>query len=143
VAAAALGIYLGRALDGGSAAIGPAVAAAVLVVWVTGALSLIPVAILGPHGVLATVKGYFAGMMVRLPVCLIAALLLHRLAHLPVRPLQIGLAVSYLPLLGVEVGFVARYLWQKDAAWRKAHQTPALPGATLPAASPSPEATRS
>ncbi len=84
------------------------------VVWVTGMACFILVAKLAPGGVMPTVYGYFIGMMVRLPVCLVLALYLNRILGISGGPIMVALAFSYLPALAIEAAFTGRCLWMKD-----------------------------
>ncbi len=86
-----------------------------LVAWLSALVGLVPVALLGPRGVLPTVTGYFLGMGIRMGACLGAGLLGVYIGGLPAKPVGIALTVFYLPLLLVEVGMVGRYLSHKDA----------------------------
>lgn len=92
---------------GFAAALGPAVSA-------MGMVSLLPVGLLGPRGLMPAVWGYFAGGGLRLAACLGAGWWAVGHWHWPGRPVAIVLAVVYLPLLLAEAALVGRYLWQKD-----------------------------
>lgn len=91
------------------------VSAMALVVWLSSLLSLLPVVVLGPAGVQPTVAGYFAGAGARVLVCIVSAIVLVRGFDLPRETVLLTLAAMYLPLLFVEAGFVAAYLWKKDS----------------------------
>lgn len=84
-------------------------------VWAAAVAGVLPVAAMGARGALPTAVGYFIGMAVRLLVCLGAFLIVSFEEVLPRRPFAVALVGFYVPLLWVEVAFVARYLWLKDA----------------------------
>jgi hypothetical protein len=101
---------------------GPQVAASVyamtLVAWLISLIGLLPVVLLGPLGVMQTVWGYFLGSALRVMLGLAGWYLVSTSQQLPADMTGLALVAAYLPLLFVEVGFVARYLWDKDAAAR-------------------------
>ena len=85
-----------------------------VVVWSASILGVIPVALLGKQGVMATVGGYFTGMFIRLALCLGLCMAVVSRDLLPVGPMAVVLAMMYVPLLFVETALVGRYLWAKD-----------------------------
>lgn len=90
-----------------------------LIAWLTSIVGLLPVLLLGPLGVLPTVWGYFAGAGLRVVLCLISWYYAVSVFGLPSDSTGLALVAAYVPLLFVEVGFVAHYLWQKDLAAAK------------------------
>ena len=82
-------------------------------VWFTGLLSVLPVAALGPLGVMPAVKAYFIGAGVRVALCLIVLALALSAWKLPKAALVIGLMGVYLPILFVETTIVVNYVKQK------------------------------
>lgn len=84
--------------------------ASVFAAW----LGLLPVILLGHLGVMATVYSYFIGAAIRVALCLSAGVAAVVVGKLPAVTVGVTLIAMYLPLLFVEVGFVARYLWAKD-----------------------------
>jgi len=99
-----------------------AVFLAACVAWGTAIAGVIPVAWLGPLGVLPTVWGYFIGMSLRLTVCLGVYIYVSLHGQLPVYPMAVTLGVLYVPLLFTETAIVGRYLWNKDFLGRLPHQ---------------------
>jgi len=93
------------------------------VVFVSSILGVLPVAMLGPLGVMATVTGYFIGAAVRGLMCLAAVVVAVRGLRFEPGPVAVCLVVLYLPLLFVEAALVARYLWHKDLLPRPAADT--------------------
>jgi hypothetical protein len=88
-------------------------------VWVAALLGIVPIAILGPRGVMPAVCAYFIGTGLRLVLVMGLAMVAVHSGSLPGRPMAIVLSAFYLPLLAIEVGLVGRYLWQKDFLGRK------------------------
>ena len=88
---------------------------AVVVVWVTSLLAVVPVALVGRRGVTATMVAYFAGMAGRMMICLAAALVAVMVLELPATPTLLSMAAAYMVLLLVEVAFVGRHLTGKDS----------------------------
>ena len=86
-----------------------------LVVWLSSLVSLMPVVVRVPSCVQPTVAVYFAGAAARIALCIVSAVVLVRGFDLPRETVLLTLAVMYLPLLFVEAGFVAAYLWKKDS----------------------------
>lgn len=82
--------------------------------WGVSVTSMLPVAVLGPLGVMPTIFAYFGGATMRLMLSLAAAVAAVKFAALPPLAVGLSLTVMYLPLLFVEAGFVGRYLWAKD-----------------------------
>jgi hypothetical protein len=93
----------------------PGVLAMAGVVTFSLLLSVLPVGMLGPLGVLATVYGYFAGAAARFVICILAGFLLVKVQGLPAGPVMITMPVMYLPLMMIETAMVGRYLWKKDS----------------------------
>ena len=83
-------------------------------VWLASLVSLWPVKVLGPKGIIPTVWGYFLGAAVRLLLCLIASVWAVTRFGLHEHQVMVMLVVAYLPLLFVEAAWVGRYLWLKD-----------------------------
>lgn len=79
------------------------------------ALSLVPVAIMAPHGMGPLVGAYFGGALVRLFGCVAVVALAVTVWELPAGPLVLGLGL-YVPLLLIETGLIGRHLWRKDDA---------------------------
>ena len=76
-------------------------------------ISLVPVALRVPQGVMAIVGAYFAGAGLRLIGCIAAIVVAVVGWQLPPGPLVLGLSL-YVPLLFIETGFIGRYLWRQD-----------------------------
>lgn len=93
----------------------PAVWPMVTLGWVTAMVSLLPVALLGPLGVMATVVGWFVGTAARVVITLGLAWWLVRQMDLSSEAATWALMIVYLPLLFTEAGLVGRYLWMKDS----------------------------
>lgn len=93
-------------------------------------LGLLPVILLGHLGVMATVYSYFIGAAIRVVLCLSAGVAAVVVGKLPAATVGLTLIAMYLPLLFVEVGFVARFLWMKDFTY------PALAPSTNPLSAP-------
>lgn len=91
-----------------------------VLVWAATVATLLPLAILGPRGVMPTVFAYFAGVGARVIACLGGALVLIVGAGKPADAVLISLVAVYLPLMFIEVAIVGRYLWAKDASFRLA-----------------------
>jgi len=91
-----------------------AVCLAGTVVWGASILGMIPVALLGKQGVMATVGGYFTGMGIRLALCLGLYMVVASRDSLRAEPVAVVLVMMYVPLLFVETALVAKYLWAKD-----------------------------
>ncbi len=85
-----------------------------VVAWGSAVVGLLPVAALGPLGVMPTVWAYFAGAALRLAACLGVYMLVATQGNTPTVPLAVALAMVYVPLLFVEAAIVGRYLWAKD-----------------------------
>lgn len=83
-------------------------------VWAASIVGVIPVALLGKQGVMATVAGYFVGTGIRLALCLGLCMAVVSRDLLPVGPMAVVLVMMYVPLLFVETALVGRYLWAKD-----------------------------
>lgn len=73
-------------------------------------LSLFPLAIVRQPTAHTVVTAYLAGMVLRMMLCLGAALLAVAVLHWPMESTLLTMAVTYLALLGVEVFFVVRYV---------------------------------
>jgi hypothetical protein len=93
-------------------------------VWAAAILGILPIAVLGPRGVMPAVCGYFIGTGVRLILVMALAMAAVHSGWLPGRPMAMVLSVFYLPLLGIEVSLVGRYLWQKDFVKRQGAGSP-------------------
>lgn len=87
-----------------------------IIAWAISIVGLLPVILLGPMGVLPTVWGYFIGAGLRVVLGLTGWYLVQMLTSLPADMTGLALVAAYVPLLFVEVGFVAYYLWHKDLA---------------------------
>ncbi|MCC7204971.1 MAG: hypothetical protein IT441_07810 [Phycisphaeraceae bacterium] len=114
---AARGVVAARSWDAGAVS---AVDAAVCVAWLGAMLGLAPVMIVtgrtSPRAGDATVMltAALLGMGLRLLASAAAVVLLYRLAGLPARGMLLGLGLTYLPLLVVEVGLISRYGWRLE-----------------------------
>lgn len=119
-AAAVLSALLAQPLVALLTRSGPEVQRSVLVMtavaWLISVVGLLPVVFLGPLGVMPTVWGYFMGSAMRVVLGLVGWYLACTSLKLPADMTGLALVTAYLPLLFVEVGFVARYLWAKDEA---------------------------
>ncbi|MCC7193708.1 MAG: hypothetical protein IT444_13110 [Phycisphaeraceae bacterium] len=100
-----------------------------VIAWFSLILSILPVGMLGPLGVMPTVYGYFLGGAARVVICLIMGVVLVKAALLPVGPVMVTLAAMYLPLLFVEAALVGLYLWKKDFL---GNENGDVPGGALP-----------
>ncbi len=99
------------------------------IVWLAAMLSLVPLFILAPRGVMPTVTGYFIGSGIRLVLCLGAAVYLCMFRDQPAIPTGLSMVTVYVPLLFVESGLVGRYLMQLDKSpKRKDAVVPSPPG---------------
>ncbi len=76
-------------------------------------VGLLPVAAMARGGVMSTVWGYFMGAVGRAVIAL-ATLVLASRQDVAIEPMAVALVLIYLPLLGLEAGFVGRYLWRLD-----------------------------
>lgn len=83
--------------------------------WVTAVLAVVPVALLGRLGVMATVYAYFLGAAARVALCLGGGAVMVRAFDWSALPAAVTLMIVYLPLLFIEAGLVGRYLWTKDS----------------------------
>lgn len=93
----------------------PVACAAAALVWSSLILAVVPVAVLGPAGVLPAVWGYFIGSALRLLICLVSfGLLTKWTGLLPGKPMAIAMVMMYVPLLFVEATLIGRYVWAKD-----------------------------
>ncbi len=100
-----------------SPAVGSGVAVAVTGTGVVGLwlmMTLIPVAALGPWGVIPTVYGYFLGCGARFLGCFGFCAWVLMSDALPGDPTVMCVVIAYVPLTLVDAAFVGRYLWQKD-----------------------------
>ncbi len=77
-------------------------------------ITLIPVAALGPWGVMPTVYGYFLGCGARFLGCFGFCAWVLMSGALPGDPTVLSVVIAYVPLTLVDAAFVGRYLWQKD-----------------------------
>ncbi len=84
------------------------------IVWLAAMLSLLPLFMLAPRGLMPTVTGYFIGSGVRLLLCLGAAVYLCLFNQQPALPTGLAMVAVYVPLLFVESALVGRYLIQLD-----------------------------
>lgn len=126
-AAVAAGLLAGLVLPmiyGRDPLVGQAVLVMSAAAWASAMLGVLPVALLGPHGVMPTVYGYFIGAALRIVLSLAAGVVAVRVLALPMEPVALTLVGVYLPLLFIEAGIVGRYLWQKDlpAAMTASHE---------------------
>ena len=124
-----LGLFVGPSLYPVKA-VRLVIAASCFMVWVTSLLGVLPVAILGHRGLMPAVWGYFIGMALRFPLSFAFYLIAVIAWRWPGNPVVFALALSYIPLLFVEVGIVGRYIWQKDGAID--HAAPSGAHAALP-----------
>ena len=92
----------------------PVVTVATLIPWVAVVLAVLPLAVVGPRGVSATIGAFMIGTGIRLPVCLILGYVLAYRFSMPAAPLLLSMVGLYMCLLIAEVALVGRYLTQKD-----------------------------
>ncbi len=85
-----------------------------ILVSVISMLTMIPVAILGPMGLMPTMYGVFGSMAVRMGICLGGAIYANRVLEMPRVVLVASLMWFYLPLMLIEMASIGRYVWQKD-----------------------------
>jgi len=83
-------------------------------IWIAMMVGLIPVAILGPWGVLPTVWGYFLGSGARVLITLAGYSILKISGYLSSDLVVLAMVGIYVILLFVEVGYISHYLWHKD-----------------------------
>lgn len=91
------------------------VALGVGVAWASSIAAVLPVAWLGPRGVMPTAVAYFTGAAFRFLVCL--GFCGWFWAEMPAAAgwAIAGVMGAYLPTLFVEAAIVGRYLWKKDS----------------------------
>lgn len=82
----------------------------ILAAWV----GVSPVIVAGPWGVMPTIFAYFIGTALRVALCLAAAMMAVGVFKMDDMIVGVTLVALYLPLLFIEAGIVARYLWMKD-----------------------------
>lgn len=107
------------AVSDGHAAVTQTVGLMAALGWATALVSLLPVALLGSLGVMATVGGWFVGTAARVAITLGVAVVLVRRLGLPADAATWSLMIVYLALLFTETGLVGRYLWMKDSLPRE------------------------
>ena len=86
-------------------------------VMVTGVslLSLVGVAMLGSWGLMYVVAGTFVGMGLRLVICLAGAIYANHFLDMSRMFVILSLMIFYLPLMGLEVAAISRYVLKNDA----------------------------
>ncbi|MEX2213322.1 MAG: hypothetical protein WD768_04300 [Phycisphaeraceae bacterium] len=84
----------------------------VALVWVTGMISLLPVARSGAKGPLGVVKAFFIGMGVRVLAAVLMLAFAIKSLHLPPGPVAVSLMMTYLPVLFVETRLIVGYVKQ-------------------------------
>lgn len=82
--------------------------------WLGAVLGLVPIAYLGPRGVMPAIHGWYAGMALRLAVCVVGVLFGLYAFGLALEPMLLGIAGYYILMLFIEAGIVSKYLWNKD-----------------------------
>lgn len=78
-------------------------------------LSLIPVKLLGSQGLMPVVVAAFASIGLRLVICLGVAIYANHAMELPKFPLVTSFMIFYLPLMGIEMAAISRFVWHKDS----------------------------
>jgi len=78
-------------------------------------LSLIPVGLLALRGLMPVVVAGFASIGLRLVVCLGVAIYANHALGMAKFPLVASLMIFYLPLMGIEMAAISRFVWQKDS----------------------------
>lgn len=109
--AAATVTALGVGLFSPQHVVGPVI---VGVVWAASLLGLAPVAVFASRGVMHAIGAWFAGMGLRMILCLAVALVAVYKFNWPDLITLMTLAATYLVLLAVEVPLIARYLLRHD-----------------------------
>jgi len=102
-----------------------------VILWVAAIVGLVPVAMLGPWGVLPTVWGYFLGSGARALITLIGYGVLKVSGHLSSDTVVLAMVSIYVVLLFVEVGYISHYLWHKDFLDRGDTDTPVSSGGAV------------
>jgi len=101
-----------------------------LATWLSGLLSVLPVAGVSAtraNDVMLYVKAYFLGAGLRILVCLAALVIAVKPMGLPAAPVVITLMVVYLPLLFIETAGVTRYIKSPDGPSRACNNHEKLP----------------
>lgn len=83
-------------------------------VWISGMLSVLPMAREQGRGPLAVVKVFFLGMGVRAIVAVVAIIIAVKKLQLPLGPTGVATMMMYLPLLFVETRMLANYVQKYD-----------------------------
>ena len=78
-------------------------------------LSLVPVGLLASQGLMPVVIAAFASVGLRLVVCLGVAIYANHALGMSKFPLVSSLMIFYLPLMGIEMAAISRFVWQKDS----------------------------
>ena len=84
------------------------------VVWLSGLISVLPVAMMGHFGVMQAMKAYLGGAVARVMIILAAVVVGVAVMKLPKMPLVVTLMTMYLPLLFTETALVVRYIKKND-----------------------------